>query len=272
MTASAWRASNTLASLGAAVVVACAGACTGGAAFAGTGAVPGTSSSGTARQQLGELLATVPVMQFLPDVPGYDRECGPHHGCVFGPAWSDDTSAAGGHDGCETRNQAISQQADQVVRRGPCKVVAGTLHDPYTGAQVPFTAATVNLVEGDHLLPLKRAWDLGAATWTPQRRAAFANDLNLEVIITAAAQNKSKGDKSISQWQPPDPAYRCTYATRYLAVTSAYQLPLTQQDRDVLAALLPTCPSEQPTHTPAAQRPAPDSITPPTLTPGKATR
>ncbi|HET7724940.1 MAG TPA: hypothetical protein VFK68_09895, partial [Propionibacteriaceae bacterium] len=30
-------------------------------------------------------------------VAGYDRSCSPGHGCVFGPAWSDDTSAPGGH-------------------------------------------------------------------------------------------------------------------------------------------------------------------------------
>lgn len=129
----------------------------------------------------------------------------------------------------------------QVVRRGSCKVVSGVLHDPYTGADVPFTAATVSQLNGDHLLPLKRAWDLGAAQWTPQRRATFANDLDFEIVITAAAANNAKGDKGIGEWQPPNAAYRCQYATRYLAVTVAYQLPVTQQDHDVLSKVLASC-------------------------------
>lgn len=45
-------------------------------------------------------LRTVPVRN---SVPGYDRDCGPGHGCVFGPAWSDDVDVAGGHQGCDKR-------------------------------------------------------------------------------------------------------------------------------------------------------------------------
>lgn len=119
--------------------------------------------------------------------------------------------------------------------------VSGVLRDPYTGAVVTFTAQTVSRLNGDHLIPLKRAWDLGAASWSPERRAAFANDINLEIIITTAAANNAKGDMGIGEWQPPNAGYRCEYAARYLAVTVAYQLPLTQQDHDTLATVLARC-------------------------------
>ena len=242
--------------LAAAGVLACLAACTmagtlgpAGARSVGSGVAPATSSttSSTLVDQQLTRLATVSVIPSLPDVPGYDRGCGPHRGCVFGPAWSDDTSAPGGHDGCDTRNQAVGLQCQQVVRRGPCKVVSGVLHDSYTGVDVSFSPVNISKIVGDHLVPLKVAYDLGAAQWTPERRAAFANDLNLEIIITTAAVNTQKGDKGIGQWQPPNTAFRCEYATRYLAVTVAYHLKLTQQDHDVLAELLPTCSNQTPT-------------------------
>ena len=35
--------------------------------------------------------------------------------CVFGPAWSDDQDAPGGHDGCDTRNNVLAQDLSDVV-------------------------------------------------------------------------------------------------------------------------------------------------------------
>ena len=195
------------------------------------------ASTSAALAQLGSLR----VIPGLPDLPGYDRSCSPGKACSFGQAWSDGTDAPGAHDGCDSRNQAIAMAATQVVRRGSCKVVSGVLDDPYTGADVSFTAQTVSRLNGDHLISLKRAWGLGAASWSPQRRATFANDISFEIVITTSAANNDKGDRGIGQWQPPNLAYRCEYAARYLAVTVAYQLPLTQQDHDTIATVLTSC-------------------------------
>lgn len=203
----------------------------------GSSAPPVRETSARALAQL----TAVKVIAGLPDLPGYDRSCSPGRACSFGPAWSDDTDAPGSHDGCDSRNQAIGLASTQVVRRGSCKVVGGVLHDPYTGAVVPFDAQTVSQLNGDHLIPLKRAWNLGAASWSPQRRASFANDIDLEIVITTAAANNAKSDMGIGEWQPPNLAYRCEYAARYLSVTVAYQLPVTQRDHDVLAAVLARC-------------------------------
>ncbi len=202
-----------------------------------------STPSGTATSTIAPLakLAKVKVIPTLPGMPNYDRSCSPGRACSFGQAWSDDTDAPGSHDGCDSRSQAIGLAATEVVRHGPCKVVSGVLHDPYTGVDVPFTGQTVNRLNGDHLIPLKRAWDLGAAGWSQERRATFANDIDLEIIITTAAANNAKGDKGIGERQPPNVAYRCEYSTRYLAVTVAYQLPLTQHDHDTLAKVLGAC-------------------------------
>jgi hypothetical protein len=51
-----------------------------------------------------------------------------------------------------------------------CVVVEGDLTDPYTAAVVHFTKPTAARVQIDHVLPLSAGWDLGAATWSLQRR------------------------------------------------------------------------------------------------------
>ena len=51
---------------------------------------------------------TARVIDKQPDVPGYDRDCGPGDGCVFGTEWSDDTDAPQGHNGCDTRNDVLA--------------------------------------------------------------------------------------------------------------------------------------------------------------------
>lgn len=186
-------------------------------------------------------LDRVRVVESLPTVPGYDRSCRPSHGCVFGPAWSDDTSAPQSHNGCSTRVDAIAQAARDLLRAGRCKVTSGVLDDPYTGRTVPFTSSTIGTITVDHLIPLHRAWALGAASWTPQRRAAFANDVDIELIVTTAAINAAKGDQGIGDWQPPNVSYQCTYAMKYVRAALAYDLPLTRQDRDAAAAAFARC-------------------------------
>src|SRR5215207_7575572 len=89
---------------------------------------------------------------------GYDRDCGPGDACVFGPAWSDDVDVAGGHNGCDTRNDVLARdlqpgQIDGVTvpernrQPGSCVVVEGVLDDPYTGRLIHFTKEDAGAVQ-----------------------------------------------------------------------------------------------------------------------------
>lgn len=174
-------------------------------------------------------LATVPGRD---PVPGYDRSCGPGHGCVFGPAWSDDVDVAGGHDGCDTRNQVLKATMRAVATkpgtRG-CVVISGTLTDPYTGTVITFTKADAGQVSIDHIYPLAAAWDLGAASWSSQQRRNFANDPR-NLVPTDRTVNAAKSDKTPQSWAPSIPQGRCLYASRYVAVAKAYRLFVTEDD------------------------------------------
>jgi Protein of unknown function (DUF1524) len=175
-------------------------------------------------------------------VAGYDRSCSPGHGCVFGPAWSDDTTAAGGHNGCDSRNDVLAGQLQDVDKgTSRCVVQAGTLDDPYSGARIEFRKAQADEVQIDHVVPLAYAWDMGAAAWTLDQRMAFANDEALNLLAVAKAANASKSDLGPATWTPSNVSYRCQYAIRWVRVVSSYGLAVTDGDRDALRATLEAC-------------------------------
>ncbi|MGL5825004.1 MAG: HNH endonuclease family protein [Nocardioides sp.] len=194
-------------------------------------------------RDLDDLLDQVKVVAARPTVPGYGRDCGTGQECSFGPAWSDDVDVAGGHNGCDTRNDVLARDMVAAELRPDthdCVVTAGTLTDPYTGQQIAFTKEKAYEVGIDHLFPLARAWDLGASAWTPEQRRNFAND-PANLLAVSGSANSSKQDRGPGEWLPVNAAYRCVYAAGYLEVAIAYHLPITAADRDAAATLAPHC-------------------------------
>jgi uncharacterized protein DUF1524 len=208
--------------------------------------------------------AATQALQRLPvapaaDIAGYDRDCGRGHGCVFGPAWSDDVEVAGGHNGCDTRNDLLNRdlQAGEVdgapapkrLREpGHCVVIEGVLADPYTGKTIHFTKEQAGAVQIDHVVPLADAWRAGAAGWDPNRRRNFAND-PLNLLVVDGATNQGKGDATADEWLPPNNAYHCEYARVVVTVKTQYQLSVTAPEQAALQTTLAQCPPPSPTAT-----------------------
>ncbi|MFB6726763.1 HNH endonuclease family protein [Kribbella sp. NPDC056345] len=200
------------------------------------GAGPAAPATGEAKAIRAEL-AKAKVVAKRPDVAGYARK-------EFGQRWTDSHAGRGGHNGCDTRNDVLADQLDdvQLRARSKCVVEAGTLADPYTGRKVAFRKADAAKVQIDHIYPLARAWDLGAAGWKPQRRTDFANDQAANLLAVDGATNASKGDKGPGEWMPVNRAYRCTWTLRYLKVANAYGLAITRDDQAAAQAITRTCP------------------------------
>lgn len=208
---------------------------------------PTPTATPTSTQERDEAVQAVTSLKQVPvrprtKVAGYDRSCSPGHGCVFGAAWSDDTTAAGGHNGCDTRNDVLAIQL-QDVNKGTsrCVVQAGELDDPYSGARIDFRKAQADAVEIDHVVPLAYAWDMGASAWTLETRMAFANDEALNLLAVAKAANASKSDQGPATWTPDNVSYRCQYAIRWVSVVASYGLAVTNDDGSSLRATLNVC-------------------------------
>lgn len=174
----------------------------------------------------------------LEDVPGeslaqYYRES-------FGQTWYDQD-----RNGCDTRNDILGRDLTGTTIKADtngCKVLAGTLLDPYTGSTVDFVSGTDTsvLVQIDHLVPLAWAWRHGAEFWDDATRTAFANDpANLRA--TAGEVNQSKSDSGPADWLPPDAGAHCTYAIDFITVLDAWGLGVDDAERSALEDVLASC-------------------------------
>lgn len=156
----------------------------------------------------------------------------------FGSGWIDVD-----RNGCDTRNDMLKKRLTDLTMSGPCKVMSGTLDDPFTGVSIEFIRGGTSEVDVDHLVALSDAWQKGAAQWDFATRVAFANDpLNLEPVDSSA--NRQKGDSDAATWLPPNKAYRCHYVARQVAVKTKYGLWVTQAEQAAILRVLDTCPQE----------------------------
>lgn len=166
---------------------------------------------------------------------------------AFGESWTDDTTAPGGHNGCDTRNDILERDlVDKTyvsITRCPTAVATGILHDPYTSAIVDFTRGNQvgASVQIDHLVPLALAWDLGARNWPDDLRVRFAND-PANLIAVQGRANQDKGDSEPADWMPPNRVFWCQYSVQFADVLRGYGLPIDQRSATVLREGAATCP------------------------------
>ncbi|MDY6870972.1 MAG: HNH endonuclease family protein [Actinomycetota bacterium] len=166
---------------------------------------------------------------------------------AFGDAWTDDNSAPGGHNGCDTRNDILDRDlADKTyvsISRCPTAVATGVLHDPYTNVVISFTRGnqTGAAVQIEHIVPLAYAWDQGARTWADEMRVRFAND-PANLLAVQGEANQDKGDKEPALWMPPNAAFHCQYAMQFIAVLRGYGLPVDAPSVPALRQAANSCP------------------------------
>lgn len=192
--------------------------------------MPPPTPEGSALETLGQL----PVRGRAPKT-GYDR-------ALFGQAWLDTD-----RNGCDTRNDVLRRDLTRDVLKADtngCVLLSGRLDDPYTGTVIDFVRGqgTSSAVQIDHVVALSDAWQKGAQQWPEVTRESFAND-SLNLLAVDGPTNQSKGDGDAATWLPIRP-YRCAYAARIVAVKSTYHLWVTAAERDALAGILETCPSQ----------------------------
>ncbi len=81
---------------------------------------------------------------------------------------------------------------------------------------------------------------MGASEWTDAQRLQFAND-PVELLAVQGKANEDKGDLPPGRWMPPNTAFDCQYATRWIAVLRDYSLPVDPASGDVLRQAAGTC-------------------------------
>jgi hypothetical protein len=207
-----------------------------------------------------DTLGTLAVKGRAPKT-GYSRD-------EFGQRWKDID-----RNGCDQRNDVLARDMTDVRREGPCKVLAGTLADPYTATTIDFVRGpdTSTAVHIDHVVALSDAWQKGAQQLTPERREELANDhLNLLAVDGPANMQKSDGDAAT--WLPANRAFRCTYVATQVQVKAKYDLWVTAAERDAISRELGRCGAQgiAPVEEAPAPAPAPEPVPEPAPAPPPA--
>ena len=145
-----------------------------------------------------------------------------------------------------TRNDILARDLrDPQWRAGSdCVVVAGVLHDPYTGRDIIFTKEDASAVQIDHVVALSDTWQKGSAYWDRSKRVALAND-PLNLLVVDGPTNSAKGDGDAATWLPPNKPFRCAYVARQVAVKMKYQLWVTAAEAEAMRRVLSACPDQE---------------------------
>jgi len=175
-------------------------------------------------------------------VKGWDRQTD-FSRYRFGEPWSDDVNVEFGHNGCNTRDDILRRDLTQlVVRPGTCYAQSGVLIDRYTGESIAFVRGpdSSEAIQIDHVVSLSDAWYKGARDWDEQRRRDFANDPR-NLLAVGAKANFDKAFRDANAWLPPNPAFRCEFVARQIAVKAAYRLWVSANEKRPMAAVLDHC-------------------------------
>ena len=156
----------------------------------------------------------------------------------FGDGWAT-------QKGCDTRNIILHRDLMDTTIDDACRVISGTLNDPYTGKAIMFTRGetTSQAVQIDHVIALSNAWQTGAQGLTAEQRVQLAND-PLELLAVDGEANQQKSDGDAATWLPPNKAFRCQYVARQIAVKAKYQLWVTIAEKDAMVRVLAVCPGQ----------------------------
>lgn len=183
---------------------------------------PGDGSAGGPAQLIERLrpLVTEPD----PNAPEYDRD---HFA-----GWLDSDG-----DCVNTRHEILQAEAvEYSMNAEGCAVAAGEWFDPYTNR----TFSNPRDLDVDHVVALADAWVSGAWRWADEVLDRFSNDPgNLNAI--AAGENRSKSARGPATYRPTAAAGRCGYLVQYATVKIRWDLSVTPQDFDALAAGLRSC-------------------------------
>lgn len=158
---------------------------------------------------------------------GYDRS-------LF-KLWVDDDK-----DCFNTRAEVLQLESTvATTNNSNCTILTGKWYSPYDNKT--FTEASK--IDIDHMVPLKEAWDSGAAGWDNGTRQRYANDLGYagSLIAVSLSSNRSKSDNDIAQWLPSNTTYRCTYVAVWVSVKWRWQLNVDSAEKASITKTLSGC-------------------------------
>lgn len=138
---------------------------------------------------------------------------------------------------CDAREESLKKVGFSTDPK-TCRAEKGYKYtDPYTDKVVDDPAK----LDIDHVIPLGRANDTGAKSWSPEKKQQYANDVDTVLLPVDASANRQKGDKGPGEWMPANQKFHCEYSKKYVDIASKYGLWISQSDKDALKKGLQSC-------------------------------
>lgn len=139
-------------------------------------------------------------------------------------------------NGCDTREDILISSGKD-VKRDPstCKIISGTWVEPYSNK----TFTDSSKMDIDHVVPLAWSASNGGQALSTTAKEQFANDPQ-NLYISAASENRKKGDKGPGSYLPPNEAFQCQYVTSFVTVVAKYKLTMDKSDFDAAKKVLET--------------------------------
>jgi hypothetical protein len=96
------------------------------------------------------------------------------------------------------------------------------------------------MVDVEHVVALKSAWESGAWKWTDKKRELYANDMTYDwhLLPVTKGDNRSKGFKSPNQWMPPNKKFHIAYCIIWIHIKVSWGLTATQEENDFIRNVL----------------------------------
>lgn len=180
---------------------------------------PNIPDESEARTQLNSL-----TVQAKGPQDGYDRSLFPHWNVVDSP--------------CTARQVVLERDGHDVVTDDNCQPTAGSWWSAFDDEWVHDDPADISV---DHFVPLSEAWKTGAADWTTDERADFANDVtSSQLWLATPSSNSEKGDQDPSEWMPSNSDVHCDYVKSWIGVKHTYDLTITSDEESTLQDTLDT--------------------------------
>jgi hypothetical protein len=139
-------------------------------------------------------------------------------------------------NGCDSREDTLIKSGTSVTSDpGTCKITGGSWVEPYANS----TITDSSKIDIDHVVALSWAASNGGQALSADQKQQLAND-PLNLYISKASENRSKGDKGPGDYLPPNEAFQCQYVTSFVTVVDKYSLTMPKTDAEAVRKVLET--------------------------------
>ncbi len=117
-----------------------------------------------------------------------------------------------------------------------CTVAGGEWQDPYSEE----LSTDAQLMQIDHMVPLKVAYVSGAYKWNYKMRCLYGNYMGYKEHLISAygEENNMKGDQTPESYMPPKETYKCQYLKDWLFVKALWGLTMDPSEATAIKDLV----------------------------------